>query len=67
MPQESLFQTVSRHVRESEERVARQRDIVEAKRRANEPMGMSAALLETFEASLELHTAHLRRLLNALP
>ena len=53
------------HIREGEEHVARQREIVERLPPSGNVAEMARSLLAEFETTLELHRAHLARLLKA--
>jgi hypothetical protein len=62
---ESDLEMVRRHVREGEEHVARQREIVERLSSSGELAEIARTLLADYEKTLALHRAHLARLQNA--
>lgn len=64
---ETEIEMVRRHVREGEEHVVRQREIVHRLPQSGEVAEIARALLVEFEKSLEAHRAHLARLLSANP
>jgi hypothetical protein len=66
-PGETELEMVQRHVREGEEHVARQREIVGRLPPSNEIAGIARALLTEFEDTLAAHRDHLARLLGPTP
>ena len=64
---ETEIEMVQRHVREREEHVARQREIVERLPPSGEVAEMAHALLAELEKTLAHHRAHLARLLGSAP
>ncbi len=59
---ETEREMVERHVREGQEHVARQREIVERLPVSGEVAEMARSLLVEYEETLALHRAHLARL-----
>ena len=57
------IETVERHIREAEEHVARQREIVDRLPSSGEVAELARSLLVQYEEVLSLHRAHLARLL----
>jgi hypothetical protein len=56
------FQTVRRHIREGETRVANQREVVAFLRDRGHPTDLAECLLENLETALDNHWQHLARL-----
>jgi hypothetical protein len=59
------IETVERHIREAEDQVARQREIVDRLPPSGEVAEMARSLLAQYEEALSLHRAHLARLRGA--
>jgi len=59
------IETVERHIREAEDQVARQREIVDRLPPSGEVAEMARSLLVQYEEALSLHRAHLARLSGA--
>jgi hypothetical protein len=55
-----------RHVRQGEDEVRRQRELVETLRETGRDSGKAEELLETFERSLRLHRSNLERIVAEL-
>ncbi len=62
---ETEMETVERHIREAEDHVARQREIVDRLPPTGEVAEMARSLLAQYEEALSLHRAHLARLRGA--
>ena len=62
---ETEMETVERHIREAEDQVARQREIVDRLPPSGEVAEMARSLLVQYEEALNLHRAHLVRLRGA--
>jgi hypothetical protein len=61
-PPESELDMVTRHVRQGEANVTHQREHIAWRRARRMDTALSEQVLGTFEASLDLHRAHLARL-----
>ncbi len=59
---ETKLEQIERQVRDAEEQVARQREIVERLPPSGEVAAMARTLLAEYEEALRLHRAHLARL-----
>ncbi len=59
------IETVERHIREAEDQVARQREIVDRLPPSGEVAEMARSLLAQYEEALSRHRAHLARLRGA--
>jgi hypothetical protein len=62
---ETEREMVERHIREGEAHVARQREIVERLPPTGEVADMARTLLANYQETLNLHRAHLARLVTA--